>query len=138
MTTQGLTSPTVPSRATDRLVLAGLIAASIGLLLAMMVTSPSTSSDPFESSLFRWSWLIVPAAAGVASFVRPRPVLWTAALIVPIVVAVALLGTVLHDPDEGASLWLIGEMFVLLLGAITFGGASIGAAQAWRRNRKSR
>lgn len=98
----------------------------------MRTTSSTSEGDSFDSSLYWWSWLILPAVAGAASFARPRPLLWTAALIVPIIVAVALLGTVFHDPDDGASFWVLGELFVLVQGAITFGAASVGATHAGR------
>ena len=50
--------------------------------------------------------------------------LWTAALIVPLAIEVALLGTVWNDPDEGVSFWLVGEVFVAVQGAVTLGAAN--------------
>jgi hypothetical protein len=108
-----------------------LIGYQIALMLAMRDTSRTDDGDPFDSTLYWWSWLLLPAAALLASFVRPygrRPLMWTAALIVPLAIEVALFGTVWHDPDDGASFWIVGEMFVAVQGAVTLGAASAGSA----------
>jgi hypothetical protein len=113
-----------------------LVAFQVALLLLMRETSRTADNDPLDSSFFWYSWLILPGCAFLASYARPdgaRPFLWTAALIGPFVIELALLGTVWHDPDEGASFWLVGEMFVLILGAVTFAAASAGASIALRR-----
>jgi hypothetical protein len=108
----------------------------VALFLLMRATSRTADHDPFDSPLFWWIWLILPTCAFLASYGRPdgsRPLLWTAALIGPFIIAVALLGTVLHDPKEGASFWLAGEVFVLALGGLTFARARAGASAALRR-----
>jgi hypothetical protein len=115
----------------DVLLVVTLIGCQIALMLAMRDTSRTDDGDPFDSRLYWWSWLLLPPAAMLASFVRPygtRPLLWTAALIVPLAIEVALLGTVWHDPDEGASLWLVGEVFVGVQGAVTLRAARVGRA----------
>ena len=56
-----------------------------------------------------------------------RPLVWTAALIAPFILEVAVFGTVLHNPDDGASLWLAGEFLVVALGAVSFLAATFGA-----------
>jgi hypothetical protein len=114
-----------------------LVGYQVALLLAMRDTSTTDDGDPFDSTVYRWSWLLLPAAALLASFIRPdgrRPVLWTAALIVPLAIEVALLGAVWYDPDQGASLWLVGEVFVAVQGAVILGAAKAGAALRLRRS----
>jgi hypothetical protein len=113
-----------------------LIGYQLALLLAMRDTTRTDDGDPFDSTLYWWSWLLLPAAALLASFLRPhgrRPLLWTAALIVPLAVEVALLGTVWYDPDQGVSFWVVGEMFVAVQGAVTLAAANAGAALRLRR-----
>lgn len=116
-----------------------LVAVQIVTFGLMRATSSAVSGDPFDSQWFWNSWLIYPVLAGLAAVARPagnRPLWWTAALIVPFVVEVAVLGTVLHDPAEGASLWLLGEIFVLVLGGVTYAGACVGRTVAahWLNN----
>jgi len=41
--------------------------------------------------------------------------------------AQALLGTLWHDPDDGASVWIAGEMFVIAQTGVTWFGAYLGA-----------
>ena len=98
------------------------------LLLSLPTWLIATSEryDPFTSPLYWWSWLLFPAAACVATYVRPggvRLFLWSGVLTVPIAVLVAVVGTVWQDADDGVSFWLIGEMVVAVQIALTLGVA---------------
>jgi hypothetical protein len=115
-----------------------LVGYQVALLAAMRATASTDDGDPFDSGLYGWSWLLLPAAATLASFIRPHgspPLLWTAALIVPLAVGVALFGTVWYHPDQGVSFWVIGEMFMAVQGAVTLGAAAAGAALRLRSGR---
>ena len=100
----------------------GLSLATVQVILfwAMRATSRTSGGDPFDSRLLWWAWLILPALACLATAVRPwgpRPRWWTGALVAPFGLEVALFGTIFHNPDEGASFWIVGKIFVLVLGA---------------------
>jgi hypothetical protein len=45
---------------------------------------------------------------------------------------VAYEGTVAHDPANGASLWLVGEIFLVVQGALIFGAARLGTSAGLR------
>jgi hypothetical protein len=102
-----------------------------------MVSTSQSSGDPFDSPLFQWTWLIWIVIALVAGFVFPTspPRLWAAALLGPFAIGVALLGTVWHDPANGASLWMAGELFLAFLGLVALGAAAAGAYLAERPRR---
>ena len=63
--------------------------------------------------------------------------LWTAALIVPLLIAVALYGTVWSGPDQGASMWIVGEMFIIVQGGWTLLVAYVGASARRHRDRSA-
>ena len=42
----------------------------------------------------------------------------------------ALLGTLWHHPDDGASVWIAGEMFVIAQTGMTWFGAYLGGCLA--------
>lgn len=118
-----------------------LLVISQVLTLILMVRSSSTDDgDPFDSSLYWWTWLLYPALAAAATRLRPgehRPIVWTAALMVPLAIEVALLGTVWHDPDDGASLWIAGEIFVAVQAVVTLLAATTTQAVVRLRRRES-
>lgn len=103
-----------------------LIIFQVALFLLMW----AATGDPFDSPVYWYSWLLLPAFAFMASYARPRgarPLLWTSALIVPFMVEGALLNTVWRDPGPDDGLWIIGEMLLLVLGGVTFVAATGGA-----------
>lgn len=55
-----------------------------------------------------------------ATSLTPR-VWWGLALVAPQMIAAAVLGTVLHDPDQGASLWMVTEVFLVVDGLLAWG-----------------
>jgi hypothetical protein len=56
------------------------------------------------------------------------------ALVAAAAVDVAVEGTVLYDPDYGASLWLAGEMFVAVQALLAVGAAKVGQSLGrWRQ-----
>ena len=103
-----------------------MAAGSTGLFLVMRATSETADADPFDSPLYAWSWLLLPIVAAVAARTWPRrsPVVWAIAITLPVFVGVAVVGTVLHDPANGASLWIAGEIFVLAQGLAVWGAAA--------------
>lgn len=103
-----------------------MAAGSTVLLLVMRATSETGDGDPFDSPMYVWSWLLLPMIAAVAARKWPtrRPAVWAIALMLPMAVGVAVIGTVLHDPDDGASLWIAGEVFVLVQGLAVWGAAA--------------
>jgi len=91
-------------------------------------SSGTGDSDFFDSSLWWFGFVILPGFALVASAAQPRyPRQWAILLVLPQAIATVLLGTVFHDPDDGASLWMAGLVFVGLQGMVSFGGANLGA-----------
>jgi len=112
-----------------RLAAGGLAISQIALFALMSATSETSDGDPFDSPLYWWTWLLWPACALVAAAVFPdTPAsLWTAALCLPLAIGVALLGTIWHDPDDGASLWIAGEVFVGIQALVTHIAALLGS-----------
>ena len=91
-------------------------------------SSGNGDSDFFDSSLWWFGFVILPGFALVASAAQPRyPRQWAILLVLPQALATVLLGTVFHDPDNGASLWMAGLVFVGLQGVVSLGGANLGA-----------
>jgi hypothetical protein len=117
-----------PTPGTRRLA-ASLLVVAVGAFWwwAMLATTTSPEHDPFESPLSWWSWLVLPATAFVAAAIAPAR--WTALgwlAVAPLAVGTLLGGTVFHDPDDGASLWMVGEVVVLVEGAVCSAGAALG------------
>jgi hypothetical protein len=115
---------------------ASVVAGSLGIsqvvlfVLLLQATSDSADSDPFDSPIYWLTWLLVPACALSAGYALPHtpPGVWVAALMLPMAVGVALLGTIWHDPDDGPSLWVAGEVFVGVQAALAWGAASAGSS----------
>lgn len=99
---------------TSRTWVVGAIVTSVGVayLALLKATTTSAEGDFFDSSFFWWGWLVVAPQAE----------------------AVMVEGALLHDPDDGASFWPVGLMFVALLGFLASGAAQLGRAA---RNRSA-
>ena len=79
----------------------------------LRATSTSGEQDPFDSDWYWGSWLVLAGAAFLAGYARPAlAAVWGWLVVVPFAVILALAGTVFHDPDHGASMWMAGEVFV--------------------------
>jgi hypothetical protein len=52
---------------------ATLVAIQLLYVVAMRATSKTDDGDPFDSTLYTWTWLTFPAIAAAASFLRPAP-----------------------------------------------------------------
>jgi hypothetical protein len=100
----------------------------------VLISTSDATGDPFDSSLYWWTWLVLPAVAAAAAFADPstKPIAWIGALYVPVVLGVAYIGTIGHDPDDGASLWMAGEMFVVVQATLSFGAAGVARRQRLR------
>lgn len=94
----------------------GVVVLQVVLFFVMRATSSTESSDPFDSPLYGWTWFAFPAVAFALGALLPQAPswIWAAAMLGPMAIEVALLGTLGHDPDDGASLWIAGEVFVLV------------------------
>jgi hypothetical protein len=112
-----------------------LVVGQVALFQWMRATSTTRDSDPFDSPVYWWSWLLIAGVALFASYTRPTWGRWRwsgvfvvpALLILPLALEVALLGTVWFNPDHGASFWLLGEVFVWVQGVVTLAAAAAGA-----------
>jgi hypothetical protein len=109
--------------AVDVLLAVGIAGIQIASFVALRRTSAPPERDPFDSSLYPYMWFIYPALTTNASLLRPgpwRPEIWAAALTVPFVTEILLVGTVLAPPDTGASLWMAGELLVVLHSGLAY------------------
>jgi hypothetical protein len=87
----------------------------------------SSSEDFFDTSLWSYGFVILPAVAFVVSLVEPKcPRVWAILLIFPQAIATVLGGTVLHDADDGASFWIAGLIVVGIQGVFAYGGGALG------------
>jgi hypothetical protein len=93
----------------------------------LRATSSSAEHDPFDSDWYWWSWFVLAGAAFLAGFARPALAAWWGWLaLAPFAVLLAFAGTVFHDPDNGASMWLFGEVFVIGQAALTSVASKLG------------
>jgi hypothetical protein len=97
-----------------------LVGYQVALLLAMRDTTTTDDGDPFDSTLYRSSWLLLPAAALLASFIRPdgrRPAAivgfhtWLWWLLARDAHSTAGIGPVMYR-------WLIGPLAILIVWAV--------------------
>src|SRR5687767_13668161 len=95
----------------------------------MATTSRTDDGDPFDSPLYWWSWLVMPVIAAGVAIARPsiEPPRLVIALVVPMMVATAWMGTVGHDDSDGVSFWPVAEVFLLIQALVTFAAASAAA-----------
>ncbi len=71
---------------------------------------------------------MLPLVGFTAVLYRPwgkRPLVWAAAIIAPHYIGVALLGA-FPDPDRGASFWVVGEIFIAVLGVLILAACFLG------------
>jgi hypothetical protein len=102
--------------AADRALVAGLVVVSLSTYAAMRATSRTSNGDPFDSRLFWLTWLLFPLVGFFVAAYHPRrhgPRTWAVSLIGPWMALVFLEGAVLLDASEGASFWVVGEVFLL-------------------------
>lgn len=118
-----------------------MILFAIGLLfwLLCFVTSGSSGGDFFDSPYYWSGWLVLPAVTGLIAWLRPRRAhAWFGVVVVmPQAIAVTLLGTVFHDPASGASLWIVGLVFVGIQGAVATLTALVGGRLGANRGSNS-
>jgi hypothetical protein len=122
---------------TSRSWVVGAVVTSVGVayLAILKATTTSAEGDFFDSSFFWWGWVFLPSVAAGAAAAVPEGAGWWGWLVVaPQAVAVVVEGALLHDPDDGASFWPVGLMFVALLGFLASGAAQLGRAA---RNRSA-
>lgn len=108
-----------------------------------LMDAVSSNGDAFDADLYWSTWLILPLLVAIAAAVWPDghgPPTWSAALFVPWMAIIAWEG-INHDPTEGASFWIVGEIFTLVqLGwafLVGFIGYAIGESVRSARNRAS-
>ncbi len=122
---------------TSRAGVVGVIVTGVGMayLALLKATTTSAEGDFFDSSFFWWGWLFLPSVAAGAAGAVPEGAGWWGWLVVaPQAVAVVVAGALLHDPDDGASLWPLGLMSIALLGFLASAAAQLGRAA---RNRSA-
>lgn len=105
-----------------------------------VVTTRSSEGDFFDASIFKWGSVVIPMIAFLGAFagIERSPIAWGIAFVLPAVIWTFLAGTVLFDPDQGASFWVVGEVFLAILGAFTAAGAAIGGVVRQAVDRKRR
>lgn len=101
---------------------------AIWVLVARLTTPPGKGDDFADSPLFLWGFLLLPAVAffGARARFEPRPLAWAALIPLPAALWTLLGGTVFFDDDQGASFWIVGEMFLLVLSVFVGAGAALG------------
>ena len=106
----------------------GILAAGVAWVVLLLLTTSSPERDPFDSPLLWWGFVVLPsiAAAGTASGLEDSSLAWAIGLAGPSGVFAFVAGTILHDPDRGASFWLLGEVTVVVLAALVFAGSAVG------------
>jgi len=96
----------------------------------LLAATAGTTGDPFDSPIFWWLWVLLPACgigAGLLWPTQARYPVWSAAFFGPAVVLTALAGTTWHDPEDGASFWILGEMLIVVLWAVTYAASLLSA-----------
>lgn len=109
--------PATQTKSVDALLAAGIASIQIASFVALRRTSSQPERDPFDSHLYPYMWLIYPALITIASLLRSghwRLELWTAALALPFVTEILLVGTALAPSDTGANLWIVGELLAIV------------------------
>lgn len=105
-----------------------LVLTAVVAQVAMQATA--VQDDAFDSPVYPWTWLIFPLAAMVAAAARPsvhNVLVFTAALVVPMLIGTFLLGAVLYDGSGGASFWPAAEVINLFQGLVVALAALVGA-----------
>lgn len=105
----------------------GLALAALASGIWVMLTVTGKHDDPFDSPYYWWTWLLMPGvslAAAAGRPARPRPFRWTAALVLPWMLMLAVQGMTSLDSD---GLWIVGEVFLVAQGAVVLGAAFLGA-----------
>ena len=105
--------------------LAGLFTTGTVYIVACHLTAPG--NDGFDSPLWKWGWLVLPLVAALAGAIRSTPsAAYSGALIGPQALYTVLFGAVLHDPDEGASFWMVALLFIGILFVIAGSAQMLG------------
>lgn len=121
-----------PRRLTARVAVA-VVSVGAAYLALLKSTTPSQEGDFFDGPWFWWGWLVLPAIAAGAAWIDAKgSAYWGWLVVAPQAVATVVEGTLLHDPNQGASFWPVGLIFVGLLGCLASGAASLGAAARTR------
>jgi hypothetical protein len=124
-----MTAPTENRRPSEEVIAFVLVCCSVAIVGLLVLTTRSKEGDFFDSPGYWATWLLFPGIALVASLFRPtaRTALVSAASLVgPPMVVLAFLGTVGHDPNDGASLWIVGEILLAIEGLFAFVGGLVG------------
>lgn len=117
MTNEGITSR-------DKLIGAALATLSLGWWGLLRLTE--RYGDAFDSPLWEWTWLALVAAVAGATYLRPRPLLWTLAAVAPMLAWMVLDHTLLAGPPQvGPDFWLLGVFFLIVEGLLALGAGAL-------------
>lgn len=110
--------------------LIAIVLAVAGAAFWLLCLATGDGREFTDSPWWVWGALLLPALAATVAFATPViPRLWWGLLLVaPQMIAIAVLGTALHDPQQGASLWMMTEFFLVVHGLLAWGGAWFGVA----------
>lgn len=103
--------------------------AGVGSVTWRVLDATAPGDDFFDSDLYWWTWIALPLVGAVAGALRSgpwRPLVWAASLMGPSMLANLYIGTIGHDPDDGASLWMVGEIFLIVTGTMVAGARKLG------------
>lgn len=104
-----------------------------GWVVFLRLTTTSPEGDFFDAPLFWWSWLVLATVAwlGTLTGLERSPIVWGVCVMFPSMLWAFVAGGLLHDPDHGASLWLAGEVILMVLAGLIAAAAALGLGSRW-------
>ncbi len=119
----------------DRAVAFALTVVSLAALFSAIASSTTAEADPADSPVYWATWLVFPVIAFFVATYRPLrrgPLTWALALTGPWMLAALITGTLGHNPDDGASLWIASELLLAIEAVWIVGISSLGHLLARR------
>jgi hypothetical protein len=126
--------PSPEAASAPETVIAGvLVGVSLVTFLLLRVTTKSNEGDFFDSPGYWATWLLFPLIGLVATLFRPSArtaFLAGLALVGPLMAILFVSGTFGHDPNDGASFWIVGEILLVIEGLFAVVGGLVAVVIA--------